>query len=338
MHISAPALLSRPLLKWAGGKRQLIPAIGHHYPDHFARYVEPFFGSGAVFFDLLASGRLQGKAVRLADLNPDLIGCYRALRDDTRAVVRALTRLEREHRSGGDACYYDVRDRRFNPRRAAQASGVAEEREALAGSYSPALAAMLIFLNRTGFNGLFRLNRHGAFNVPAGRYTEPTICDARHLRAVAAAFKAPGVEINLASFDETLADAGGGDFVYCDPPYAPVSRTASFASYTADGFSLADQARLCDAVIAASRRGAHVVVSNSSAPQILSLYSSPRARAAGLHVRLVAARRAINSRAASRGPVNEVIVTNVRGREALPRPVMLRARVPLSSRRASGVR
>jgi len=338
MHTPAPTRPSRPLLKWAGGKRQLIPAIGHHYPDRFDRYVEPFFGSGAVFFDLLASGRLQGKAVRLADLNPDLIGCYRALRDDAEAVVRALSRLEREHRSDGDACYYDVRDRRFNPRRAAQASGVAKEREALAESYSPALAAMLIFLNRTGFNGLFRLNRHGAFNVPAGRYTDPTICDAGHLRAVAKAFGAPGVEINLAGFDETLDDTGPGDFVYCDPPYAPLSRTASFSSYTADGFSLTDQTRLCDAVIEASRRGARVVVSNSSAPQILSLYSSTRARAAGLHVRLVPARRSINSRAAARGPVNEVLVTNVRGREDLPRPVMLRARPPLSPRRASGVR
>ena len=338
MHRPAPARPSRPLLKWAGGKRQLIPVIGHHYPDRFDRYVEPFFGSGAVFFDLLASGRLQGKAVRLADLNPDLIGCYRALRDDVEAVVRALSRLEREHRSDGDACYYDVRDRRFNPRRAAQASGVAKEREALAESYSPALAAMLIFLNRTGFNGLFRLNRHGAFNVPAGRYTDPTICDAGHLRAVARAFGAPGVEIKLAGFDETLDDTGPGDFVYCDPPYAPLSLTASFSSYTADGFSLTDQTRLCDAIIEASRRGALVVVSNSSAPQILSLYSSTRARAAGLHVRLVPARRSINSRAAARGPVNEVLVTNVRGREDLPRPVMLRARPPLSPRRASGVR
>jgi DNA adenine methylase len=338
MHTPAPSVPSRPLLKWAGGKRQLIPAIGHHYPTRFDRYIEPFFGSGAVYFDLLASGRLHRKKVRLADLNPDLIGCYRALRDDAEAVIRALSRLQREHRADGDACYYDVRDRRFNPRRAAQASGVPEEREALAESYSPSLAAMLIFLNRTGFNGLFRLNRQGAFNVPAGRYTDPTICDAAHLRAVAAAFAAPGVDIDLAPFDQTLADAGDGDFVYCDPPYAPLSRTASFAAYTADGFNLSDQARLCDSVIDACRRGASVVVSNSSAPQILSLYASPRARAAGLHVRLVPARRSINSKAASRGPVDEVIVTNVRGREDLPRPMMLRARPPLPSRRASGVR
>ena len=150
-----------------------------------------------------------------------------------------------------------MRDRRFNPRRAAQASGVAEEREALAESYSPALAAMLIFLNRTGFNGLFRLNRQGAFNVPAGRYTDPT-----HLRRRPPARGGGGVsrpgrgDRAGARSTRRWATPGRGDFVYCDPPYAPLSRTASFASYTADGFSLTDQARLCDAVIAASRRGA----------------------------------------------------------------------------------
>jgi DNA adenine methylase len=339
LHMStATAQATRPLLKWAGGKRQLIPAIGHHYPDEFDRYVEPFLGSGAVFFDLLAAGRLDGKRARLGDMNPDLIGCYRTLRDHTDAVIKELARLEREHRSDGDACYYDVRDRRFNPRRASKASGAAAEREALATSYGPKLAAMLIFLNRTGFNGLFRLNRGGGFNVPAGRYAEPRICDAHHLRAVATAFGRPGVTLELTAFDTTIGEAGPGDFVYCDPPYAPLSKTASFANYTAEGFGPADQERLADTVVAACRRGASVVVSNSSAPDILNLYSSRRARAAGLVVRLVPARRAINSRATSRGPINEVIVTNVRPRLASVQPTMLRARPPLSQRRVSGVR
>jgi DNA adenine methylase len=345
MHIPASAVSARPhpgrpLLKWAGGKRQLIPAIGHHYPDAFDRYVEPFLGSGAVFFDLLAAGRLQGRRVRLADVNADLIGCYQTLRDDVEGVIQALERLEREHRKAGDACYYDVRDRRFNPRRAAQASGETAARRALAASYSPDLAAMLIFLNRTGFNGLFRLNRQGGFNVPAGRYSDPRICDPDHLRAVAEAFRQSGLTLELAGFETTVGEAGPGDFVYCDPPYAPLSRTASFANYTADGFGPADQARLAEAVIAACNRGASVVISNSSAPDILALYSSARARAAGLVVRLVPARRAINSRSAARGPINEVIVTNVRLRSLpmVPRPAMLRARRPLSRRPASGVR
>jgi DNA adenine methylase len=169
---------------------------------------------------------------------------------------------------------------------------------------------MLIYLNRTGFNGLFRLNRRGEFNVPAGRYANPVICDAGHLRTVAAAFGTRGVRLVHGSFEESLAAAGPGDFVYCDPPYQPLSATASFASYTADGFTSADQARLQREVIAAARRGAHVVLSNSSAPLILALYTSPEAKAAGLVLQRVPARRAINSRASLRGPVDEVIVTN----------------------------
>jgi DNA adenine methylase len=338
LHAPTQVMATRPLLKWAGGKRQLIPAIGHHYPRAFKRYIEPFFGSGAVFFDLLAAGRLDQRKAWLGDMNPDLVGCYLALRDQTEAVIRALQTLERDHRRRGDDCYYDVRDRRFNPARAAKASGTPAERAALASDYGPELAAMLIFLNRTGFNGLFRLNRGGGFNVPAGRYTDPTICDPDHLRAVAAAFRRPGVTIELTGYDSTVGAAGPADFVYCDPPYAPLSKTSSFASYTSDGFGPDDQRKLADAITAAARRGASVVVSNSSSPAILDLYSSAKARAAGLVVRLVPARRSINSRASSRGAINEVIATNVRPRLEEVQPVMVAARLPLSTKRASGVR
>jgi DNA adenine methylase len=300
MHVSSRLPSSvRPLLKWAGGKRQLLHALGERYPASFDRYLEPFFGSGAVFFDLLNRGLLAGRDVRLADVNPDLVGTYRTLRDQTEDVIAALERLAAEYRDRGVEAYYDVRDRRFNPWRAAERG------------YTPELAAMLIFLNRTGFNGLFRQNRAGGFNVPAGRYTNPTICDPDHLRSVAHAFKTPGVQIDLRPFDETLADAGAGDFVYLDPPYAPLSKTASFAHYTAGGFSHADQQRLLRAVIAACRRGARVVLSNSSAPEIVKAYQHPDATAAGLQLDYVAARRAINSRATARGVVNEVILTNV---------------------------
>ncbi len=300
MPVTTPV---RPLLKWAGGKRQLLQVLGTYYPRRFSRYMEPFFGSGAVFFDLLNQGFLEGRDVRLADVNPDLIGAYQTLRDQTDAVIAALERLAADYRRRGVEAYYDVRDRRFNPLRAAN------------GAYTPELTAMLIFLNRTGFNGLFRLNRRGAFNVPAGRYTDPRICDPEHLRAVAAAFRSPGVSLALRPFDETLADAGAGDFVYCDPPYAPLSRTSSFASYTAAGFSGFDQQRLQQAIVAACHRGAHVVVSNSSAPEIVEAYTAPEARLAGLTIARVPARRAINSRAAARGPVDELVITNVvRGR------------------------
>jgi DNA adenine methylase len=170
---------------------------------------------------------------------------------------------------------------------------------------------MLIYLNRTGFNGLFRQNQRGEFNVPAGRYVNPTICDANHLRAVAAALGRRGVTIEQASFDDTLAGASRGDFVYCDPPYAPLSRTASFAHYTAGGFGAVDQLRLQQAVVAAVKRGAIVVVSNSSAAEIVKGYSSRDALAAGLVMTRVEARRAINAHAAKRGPIDELIISNV---------------------------
>jgi len=316
----------RPLLKWAGGKRQLLPVLAEHYPPAFSRYVEPFMGSGAVFFDLLNAGRLDARQIQLADVNPDLIGCYRTLRDRTDDVIRELASLERQHRARGAACYYEVRDERFNPQRAAL---LAREAGEVAESYTPELAAMLIFLNRTGFNGLFRLNRSGGFNVPAGRYTDPRICDDAHLRAVAAALGRPGVSILLRGFEATLSEAQAGDFVYCDPPYAPLSRTSNFANYTAAGFSTFDQHRLQQAVIAACTRGALVVVSNSSAREIRQAYGAAEARRAGLSVRKVPARRAINSRASARGPVDELIISNVR-RGALDaiRPRMVAMRRP----------
>jgi DNA adenine methylase len=310
MRASTPTVV-RPLLKWAGGKRQLLPVLAEHYPPAFSRYIEPFMGSAAVFFDLLNSGRLARKAITLADVNPDLIGCYRTLRDRPEAVIRALGSLAREYRAGGSECYYDVRDTRFNPLRAALQARAAEPGD-VADMYTPGLTAMLIFLNRTGFNGLFRLNRQGGFNVPAGRYTNPRICDETHLRAVAAALATPGLTIALQSFDRTLDEAGAGDFVYCDPPYAPLSRTSSFANYTADGFTAFDQRRLQQKVIAACKRGAFVVVSNSSAAEILSAYTTADAQKARLEVRPVPARRAINSKASSRGPVDELIISNVR--------------------------
>jgi DNA adenine methylase len=318
-----PALRStaRPLLKWAGGKRQLLEALSAHYPETFGRYVEPFLGSGAVFFDLQARGLLYGRQAWLADVNPDLVGCYRTVRDETATVIAALRRLQSAHRAKGEAFYYEVRDQRFNPMRAELRGHPSRPAE---NGYTPVLAAMLIYLNRTGFNGLFRLNRHGAFNVPAGRYAAPRICDPDHVRTVAAAVAAQDVAIDCVPFDAVLDATGAGDFVYCDPPYAPLSRTASFAQYTAGGFSAFDQRRLQRAVIDACHRGARVLLSNSSAPEIVELYSSAAARKAGLRLSLVPARRAINSRATARGTVNEVVVSNLRPQAALVMPGKLR--------------
>ena len=310
----------RPFLKWAGGKRQLLPVLRLHYPSSFDRYIEPFLGSGAVFFDLCDTERAAGRRIELFDLNPDLIGSYLAVRDRTEEVIAALDDLSAEHQSGGADCYYDVRDRRFNPAR----------RSNIAGAYTPELAAMFIYLNRTGFNGLYRLNRAGGFNVPAGRYENPRICDAEHLRVVAKALGAREVLIERRPFEYAINRAGAGDFVYCDPPYAPLSATAQFAHYTAGGFSSLDHIRLHQAVVDAAARGATIVMSNSSAPQITAAYTGYAARRAGLRVERVPARRAINSRASSRGPVDELIISNAKLRMAK----MEARRQP--SRRASG--
>ena len=296
----------RPILKWAGGKRQLLPALRTYYPPMFRRYYEPFVGSGAVFLDLCNLGRLEGREAYLSDINADVIGCYRAVRDDTDSVIAELRELERGHRRFGREHFYEVRDSRFNPgRRALELSGQAD-------GYSPALAAMLIYLNRTGYNGLFRVNAAGEFNVPAGRYGTVRICDDENVRALGRALRRPGVHLAARPFDLALSGAGRRDFVYLDPPYAPLSRTAHFRSYTAGGFDSEQQALLCRTVLGLVGRGAQVLLSNSVAPEIRALYEdSAEARTAGLRTIQVPARRAINSRAAGRGAVLEYLITNV---------------------------
>jgi DNA adenine methylase len=297
----------RPVLKWAGGKRQLLPHLRKFYPGAFGRYYEPFVGSAAVFLDLYNLDRLERAAVHLSDINADVIGCYRMIRDRVEDVIASLRSLQQEYERRGPLTFYDVRDREFNParrdvHRAADPSA----------AYTPALAAMLVFLNRTGYNGLFRVNARGDFNVPAGRFDRPLICDAENLRRLSAAFRHPGVTFAVRDFDAAVADAGEGDFVYLDPPYAPLTGTARFTSYTAGGFGAEQQEALQRRVVALARRGAHVLLSNSSARQIRDLYArNDEVRAAGLTARVVPARRAINSRASRRGPVGEYLITNV---------------------------
>jgi DNA adenine methylase len=295
------------LLKWAGGKRQLLPTLRTFYPATFHRYWEPFLGSGAVFFDLHARGRLADHVVTLTDDNPDLIACYRAVVDCPEQVIGELTRLAARHERDGAAHYYAVRNERFNPRRA-------EARNAQAGAlrYDAALAAMFIYLNRTGYNGLFRLNSDGEFNVPAGRYAKPRICDAVNLRRVAEALGRPGVTLGRSRFDRAIDSAQPGDFLYFDPPYAPMSRTANFTSYTTEGFDADDQKHLRDVVVTLARRGCHIVMSNSTSPDIATLYEDSKdVKAAGLKCYRIPARRAINSNAKKRGVVEEYVITNV---------------------------
>lgn len=296
----------KPILKWVGGKRQLLPHLRAYYPRAFDKYLEPFVGSAAVFFDLYNTGRLTGHRVVLADSSVDLIGCYTAVRDHVEEVIGELEALEAGHRDRGERHYYEVRDERFNPMRRARPDGQ------LSGPAVVRLAAMLIYLNRTGYNGLFRVNAAGDYNVPMGRYERPRICDAANLRAASKAFNAPGVRLALASFAESLAEAGSGDFVYLDPPYAPLTRSASFTAYTASRFDTADQNCLRDLVVELAARGVLVLLSNSSAAEVRSLYAeAAQTREAGLRTCLVPARRAVNSKGSLRGPVLEYVITNV---------------------------
>jgi DNA adenine methylase len=298
----------RPFLKWAGGKRQLLPVLRGFYPGRFDRYWEPFLGSAAVFFDLRARGLLDGHPAILADTNPDLIACYCAVRDEPDEVIHELSALAEAHAASGARHYYDVRDKRFNPERRR------------AGGYTPALAAMFIYLNRTGYNGLFRLNAAGEFNVPAGRYPNPRICDAENLRGVSAALRCHAITLRRQPFACLMDEARAGDFIYLDPPYAPLTRTAKFTSYTAEGFTHRDQELLRGTMIALAERGCYVVLSNSTAPEIVELYDRDKEVAsAGLRCVTVPARRAINSNAARRGTVNEYVITNVISGSPTPR-------------------
>ena len=296
----------RPVLKWAGGKRQLLPELRRFVPPRFRSYHEPFFGSGALFFDLCERGELRARSARLVDTNADLIGCYTAIARDVEAVIRSLRSLAGARHNAREH-YYRVRDTLFNP---ARSRFFAEGRTA--ADYPADLAAMFIYLNRTGFNGLFRLNARGGFNVPAGRYTNPRICDDFNLRAAAAALWSPGVRLLHAEFESVLASARPGDFVYFDPPYAPLSTTARFTSYTAAGFSEDDQRRLQQVVLRLVKRKCFVVLSNSTAPIVSQLYGqNAEARGVGLQSYEVPARRAINSDPGGRGKVIEYIVSNV---------------------------
>ncbi len=306
MPKAAATDVARPFLKWAGGKRQLLPLLSRYYPSQFDHYREPFLGSGAVFFDLHARGLLEGRRATLTDSNPDLIACYAAVRDDVEHVIDELSRLARDHDRRGPAHYYEVRNERFNPQRRALAN------PADGGAYTPALAAIFIYLNRTCYNGLFRLNAAGEFNVPAGRYAKPRICDADNLRRVAAALRQSGVALEHRPFTRAIEKPGASDFLYFDPPYAPVSATARFTGYTSAGFTHGDQEHLRNVLIALAERGCRIIMSNSTAPEITELYANNKEVAtAGFRCHTVPARRAINSTATRRGMVNEYLITNI---------------------------
>ncbi|NJD63929.1 MAG: Dam family site-specific DNA-(adenine-N6)-methyltransferase [Chloroflexi bacterium] len=277
--------MARPFLKWAGGKGKLASTILAAAPPAMARYIEPFAGAGAVFFAVEEAR--PGTPALLADANAGLIETYTVLRDELAALDGALAALAAEYAaSDGEersAMYYRVR---------ASAPQSPAER-----------AARFIFLNRTCYNGLFRVNASGGFNVPHGRYKNPRIHDAGLLAACSAALQR--AELRVADFAGICEEARPGDFVYLDPPYQPLSATASFTSYTQADFGPADQLRLRDTFEDLSRRGVAAVLSNSDHPVIQGLYSG-----LGYRLETVPMSRAINSKGAGRAPIPELLIDN----------------------------
>lgn len=267
----------KPFIKWAGGKGRLLSQLEPLLPEGVERmrYVEPFLGGGALFF------RRRPAHAILADLNAALVHTYEAVRDEVDCVIAHLARLARAHSTER---YYQIRER-YN------AGGLSRAEH----------AATFIYLTKTCFNGLHRVNKKGEFNVAAGCYKNPRILDEDTLRAASHALS--NAELRHASFDALLEYARPGDFVYFDPPYAPVSKTACFTSYAEDGFGPEDQVRLRDVYRALDRRGCRLMLSNSDVPFIRDLYRDYR-------INTVTALRSISGDAAKRGPVNEVVVRN----------------------------
>lgn len=266
-----------PFIKWVGGKGRLLEQLSPLLPKDVKRrrHVEPFIGGGAMFF-----ARAPRRAL-IADVNPALVATYTAIRDDLDTVIGHLGRLAAKHSSEH---YYATRER-YNERDLAPVEK----------------AATFIYLNKTCFNGLHRVNRKGHFNVPMGRYKNPKIVNPEGLERAHHALQ--GVDIRCQGFDALLEQARPGDFVYFDPPYEPVSRTASFTSYATDGFSQEDQRRLRDLFVELDQRGAKLMLSNSDVPFIRELYADYR-------IDTIWAGRAINSDASKRGKVAEVVVRN----------------------------
>jgi DNA adenine methylase len=268
-----------PILKWAGGKRQLLPTIIDLFPINYLElpYHEPFVGSGAVFFNI------EPKRGSINDTNHHLMNFYQIVRDYPEELIEQASEYVYEKET-----YNNLRTR-FNEEKLSDI-----ER-----------AALFLYFNKTGFNGLWRVNSKGKFNVPIGRYKNPTIVPEARIRDSSRILK--NVEILCTDFSYILDYAKEGDLCYFDPPYEPVSETAYFTSYTAEGFDMKEQKRLSDTCNKLDEKGIYFVLSNSHVKQIVDLYEiNPN-----FSIKIVKARRSINSKADKRGAINEILVTNV---------------------------
>lgn len=291
----------KPFLKWAGGKGQLLAEIGKYYPfadGKITKYAEPFVGGGAVLFDILSKYDLD--EVYISDINAELINSYRIIRDNIEILISLLANMQNEFvpmDTENRREYYLNKRERFNNLKVNGAESINVEK-----------AALMIFLNKTCFNGLFRVNRKGLFNVPMGSYKNPMICDEENLRAVSE--KLRNVTIVCGDYRESAGFIDDETFVYFDPPYRPITDTSSFTAYTENIFSDEEQIELAKYVDSMHKKGAKIVVSNSDPKNTNisdnffdTIYSSHR-------IKRVEATRMINCNSEARGKIKELLISN----------------------------
>lgn len=269
---------ARPFLKWIGGKTQLLPELLKRVPEQYGTYHEPFIGAGALFF------ALQPKVAHIGDANGELILAWNILKHHPAELI---AELKKPQYANAAEAFYEIRSRDLTFD--SEASGVE-------------IAARMIYLNKTCFNGLYRVNKAGKFNSPYGKYENPTVCDEENIWKVAAALH-DSVHVHQEDFTKVSERAVKGDFVFCDPPYIPLSPTSNFTSYTAGGFGLVEHTRLRDLALELKNRGVHVLLSNSGSRVTEDLYGKD------FSLEPVAARRSVNSKGDGRGAIKEYVIS-----------------------------
>ena len=296
--------VAKPFLKWAGGKGQLLDTFEKMFPQELIEgkiktYIEPFVGGGAVLFHILQNYKIEKAYIN--DINKELINCYRCIKADVEEVIKPLSILENEYLSSEDRAkyFYNVRNR-YNQIH-------------LNGHYDYEKCADFIFLNHTCFNGLYRVNKEGKFNVPHGKYKKPLICDKENLRHCSQLLQK--VEINFGSYEQVLEKADANTFLYFDPPYRPLLENNSFVSYDKAGFDDIDQIKLSQNYRNLNKQNCLLMLSNSDPKNINEkdnffddLYKS-------FNIERVYAKRMINCQANKRGNITEIVVTNYKRRK-----------------------
>jgi DNA adenine methylase len=299
--------IAKPFLKWAGGKTQLLQQFNHLYPlplkeGKIKNYYEPFLGSGAVFFHIIQQYKIE--KAWLYDINPELIITYKVIQQNVDALIKSLSRLQKKYYQldkQQQADFFYTQRKKYNNLRltidyTTYNDGWVER------------AAQLIFLNRTCFNGLYRVNAKGEFNTPAGKYNNPLICDVQNLRAVSAALK--NAVIKLADFKAVKKDIKKNAFVYFDPPYRPLTKTASFKAYAKEDFTDENQKELAIFFAYVTEKDCMAMLSNSDPKNNNAKDTFFDILYKNYYLRRIPARRMINADAAKRGKINEIVVTN----------------------------